>query len=189
MIKTRLFAAAAMAAMALSGQALAQPSPVTGQVDVNGSVADRCLFTSPSATITLGELAIQGSGSTAGFLNAPVVNAGTANLSGWCNGTAATMSVQATALSNTSFLTSPPTGFDRVINFTATATNGLASASDSSLTPGAGTAVPVGIFAASIPVSLSAASSPNSGRLIAGGYVGQVIVTLTPNTSLPQQPL
>lgn len=186
MIKTKLFAAA-LAALALSGPALAQPVSVTGVVDVNGSVADRCLFTSPSATISLGELAIQGSAANAGFLNAAVVNAGSANLTGWCNGTAATMSVEATALANTSFLTSPPSGFDRVVNFTATASNGPASASDSSLTAGAGTAVPVGIFAASIPVSLSAASSPNSGRLIAGGYSGLVIVTLAPNTSLPPQ--
>jgi len=46
---------AGLAATALAGPAFA--APVDGTVTINGNVAARCLFTTPSATITIPELA------------------------------------------------------------------------------------------------------------------------------------
>ena len=165
-----------------SSNAMAQS---TGTVSVDGSVAGRCLFTTPSATISVGEMAVQGSGSTAGKLNAAVVNGQTRTLVGWCNGSASTMSVETQALVNTGFAPAAPTGFDKVVNYTATAVANAVSANDSSLTAGAGSASTVGLFTGDVVVTLSAASSPTSGLLIAGGYQGQVLVTLSPAIALP----
>jgi hypothetical protein len=188
MIRPKFLAAAAMAAMTVSAPAFAQPAPnAVGNVDVFGSVASRCLFTTPSAVINLGELSIQGAAANSGQVDPAKVNAGHATLNGWCNGAPATMSVQTFALVDTSYTTSPPTGFDRVVNYTATASNGAAAPFDDSLSPGPGAPVVVGIFAHDINVQLSAPSTPNSGRLIAGTYQGQVVVTLSPNVVLNNQ--
>ena len=40
----------------LASPALAQSTDVTGTVDINGSVAGRCMFTVPNKTISLGEI-------------------------------------------------------------------------------------------------------------------------------------
>jgi hypothetical protein len=163
-------------------------SQATGTVDITGSVADRCLFTTPSATIVLGELARSGTGATAGRLNEAVVDAGTATLTGWCNGTAATMKVEALPLLNTDFLAAAPSGFDTRINYTADALANSATATDTSTVAGAGTAVSVGTFTGNVVVNLGSSATPGGGLLVAGDYAGQVIVTLTPNVSfnLPQ---
>jgi hypothetical protein len=157
----------------------------TGTVTINGSVADRCLFTTPSDVINAGELSLAGSGVTAGKLDVTKLNGQSRTLVGWCNGTAATMSVEAQPLLNTSFVGSPPTGFESRVDYTAGAGAGTANDEDTSITAGAGTVVPVGLFTGNVVVTLSASSTPNNGLLIAGGYSGQVIVTLTPNVSLP----
>jgi hypothetical protein len=82
------------------------------------------------------------------------------------------------------YLGAPPTGFERVVNFTATATatpsGGPVSANDSSASLGAGSPTVVGVFSSDIDVVLSAASTPSGGKLIAGDYEGSVDVTLTP---------
>lgn len=159
---------------------------VTGTVTVDGSVADRCLFTTNSATISVGELALQGSGSTAGRLDTSKLNGQTRTLIGWCNGTAATMTVEALPLFNTDVLTAP-TGFDRRVNYTATALANSRSTNDSSTTDGPGSPpANVGLFTGSVDVTLSASSSPTNGLLVAGGYSGSVIVTLTPSIALPR---
>ena len=165
--------------------AFAQSASSTGTVTINGSVADRCLFTTPSAVINAGELSQAGSGSTAGKLDASKLDGQSRTLVGWCNGTAATMSVEAQPLLNTSFAGAPPAGFDARINYAAGAAAGSATATDTSIVAGAGSAVPVGLFSGNVVVTLSGSSTPNSGLLIAGGYSGQVLVTLTPNVSLP----
>jgi hypothetical protein len=95
------------------------------------------------------------------------------------------MSVEAQRLVNTTFTTTPPAGFDRVVNYTATADANSASANDTSATDGAGTAVPVGMFSGDVKVTLSGSTSPTSGLLVAGDYSGQVLVTLAPSISLP----
>ena len=167
----------------LASPALAQTA--TGTVAIDGSVAGRCLFTTPSATISVGEMAVQGSGSTAGKLNAAVVNGQTRTLVGWCNGSASTMSVETQALVNTGFAPAAPAGFDKIVDYTATAVANAVSANDTSLTAGAGSASTVGLFTGNVVVTLSAASSPTSGLLIAGGYQGEVLVTLSPAIALP----
>jgi hypothetical protein len=170
-------AAAALAVWAAPSQSTAQ---ATGTVDIMGSVGERCEFTIDSAVIALGELS-----GTAGLLDASQVNGASETLNGWCNGAAAEMTVEANALENLSYLAAPPAGFERLVNFTATATatpsGGPVSANDSSATLGAGSPAVVGVFSSAIDVVLSAAATPGGGKLIAGAYAGSVDVTLTPN--------
>lgn len=168
----KLLALAALPAILAASPALAQ-SGATGTVTIDGSVAGRCMFTLPNATISLGELSL----SSNGRLDVSKVNGRSATLNGWCNGTASTMSVTTTQLTNTVTAT---TGFDNRVDYTGTAVANAASASDSSLTAGAGTAVTVGQFTGDVVVTLSAASSPTNGLMVAGTYTGNVQVTLTP---------
>ena len=164
--------------VALASPALAQSS--TGTVDISGSVAGRCLFTTPNQTISLGELALGGTGSTAGKLDVTKVNGQTRTLVGWCNSTAATMSVTTTQLTNPA---ATVTGFDNRVDYTATALANAVSAMDTSLTAGAGTPSGVGMFTGNVVVTLSASSTPTSGLLVAGTYTGNVVVTLTPTVA------
>lgn len=180
-MKTSILAAAAVIAAATTLPAAAQTA--TGTVTINGTVGDRCQFTLPSDVINAGELSLQGSGATAGKLDSSKLDGQTRTLVGWCNGTAATMSVEAQRLVNTTFTTTPPAGFDRVVNYSATATANSANATDTSVTDGAGSAVPVGLFTGDVKVTLSSSSSPTSGLLVAGDYSGQVLVTLTPSVT------
>jgi hypothetical protein len=173
----------ALALLAAASPAMAQNAPVTGTVDIDGSVADRCLFTVDSAVISVGELALGGGGATAGRLDASKLDGQSRTLVGWCNGTAATMEVEALPLLNTSFAGTAPAGFDTRINYTATAVANSVSAQDSSIVAGAGTPSAVGLFTGDVDVTLSASASPTSGLLVAGGYVGQVLVTLSPNVN------
>lgn len=174
-MRKRLILALPLAAIATP--ALAQSA--TGNVAINGSVAGRCLFTTPNATITLGELALGGTDSTAGKLDVGKVNGRTATLVGWCNNTASTMTVTTTELTNPA---SSATGFDKRVDYTATANANSVNASDSSLTAGAGTPATVGMFTGNVLVTLSAASTPGNGLLVAGTYTGNVAVTLSPAT-------
>lgn len=169
----KLLILAVPAALAAS-PALAQSA--TGTVTIDGSVAGRCMFTVPNKTISLGELAL----SSDGKLDVSKVNGRNETLTGWCNNTAATMTVTTTQLTTT---TAAPSGFDNRVDYTATAVTGAVSASDSSLTAGAGSASGVGLFTGNIVVTLSAASSPTNGLMVAGNYTGNVVVTLTPTVA------
>jgi len=174
----RLVGATVLACAAMAAPAAAQN--VNGTVDITGSVGERCEFTVDNALIPLGELSIAGSGLTAGQLDTAAVNGEFATLTGWCNGTSATMTVEAFPIENVDFVAAPPTGFDRVVNYTATAVASTGSANDGSAAGGAGTPSTVGVFSSNITVTLSASSTPNSGKLIAGDYEGSVDVTLSP---------
>ena len=171
----KLMILAVPAALAAS-PALAQSAPVNGQVDITGEVAGRCMFTLPNKTISLGELSL----SSNGKLDVSKVNGRSETLTGWCNNTAASMTVTTTQLTN---VTAAPAGFDNRVDYTATATTGAVSANDTSLTAGAGSASTVGLFNGTINVVLSAASSPNNGLMVAGNYTGNVVVTLTPTVA------
>lgn len=161
----------------LASPALAQTA-VTGTVDVTGSVAGRCMFTVPNKTIALGELSLASNGK----LDVTKVNGRNESLEGWCNNTAATMTVTTTQLTTA---TTAPTGFDNRVDYTATAVTGSTSADDSSLSADAGSASTVGLFSGTIVVTLTAASSPSNGLMVAGDYSGNVVVTLTPTVALP----
>lgn len=164
---------AALPAILVASPALAAPAGATGTVAIDGSVANRCMFTLPNATISLGELSLASNGK----LDVSKVNGMSATLNGWCNGTASTMTVTTTQLTTP---TTATTGFDNRVDYTGTAVANSVSASDSSLTAGAGTPATVGQFTGDIVVTLSAASSPNSGIMVAGAYTGNVQVTLSP---------
>ena len=161
----------AIPAVVLASPAFAQSA--TGTVNIDGSVAGRCMFTLPNATISLGEISLASNGK----LDPAKVNGRTATLTGWCNNTSASMSVTTTQLTTG---TSAPTGFDNRVDYTGTAVTGSVSAADSSLTAGAGTPSTVGLFTGNIVVTLSGASSPSNGLMVAGTYTGTVVVTLTP---------
>lgn len=175
MKKLIVLALAPVAFVALPAQA-----QVTGNVIVNGAVAGRCLFTTNSKTITIPELSNTGTGAAAGKLDPATVNGRNETLVGWCNGSASTMTVTAAPLVNSA---SANTGFDNRVDFTATANANSVNATDSSVGAlSAGSPATVGQFTGSILVTLSAASSPTSGLLVAGAYAGNVAVTLAPAT-------
>jgi hypothetical protein len=157
--------------------AAASAQDVTGTVDINATVAAKCLFTTAAQTITIPELA-----GADGKLDAATVNGQTKTLAGWCNGTAATMAVTATPLLNPG---SGGTSFDTHVDYTATALANAVSADDTTTLAGAGTPQTVGVFAGDIVVTLSAAASAGGKLLLAGAYTGNVTVTLSPTVALP----
>ena len=168
-----------------TGPALAQSA--TGTVQVNGSVANRCLFVSGDVVLDLGELAlVSGDTATLGRLDAAKLTSRSATLNGWCNGVSATMAVEALPILNTSFTDAAPSGFERRIDYVATATatpsGGAVAAADTTLTSGGGVASTTGIFSSDIALSFAEAATPTGGRLVAGSYSGSVIVTLSPTT-------
>jgi len=169
-----LFTAAAILA-AIPAAASAQDA--TGTVTINANVAPKCLFTTPSATITIPELA-----GADGKLDAATVNGQTRTLVGWCNGTAATMAVTAAPLLNAG---SGGTSFDNHVDFTATALANAVSADDTTTVVGPGTPSSVGLFAGDIVVTLSGAASAGGKLLLAGAYTGNVVVTLSPTVAAP----
>lgn len=172
----RKFSYLALAPLVLAAvPAAAQDS--TGTVAIDGSVAGRCLFTTPNQTISLGEMALSGSSTSAGRLDTSTVNGENATLVGWCNSSAAGMTVEAFPLLNAA---SAATGFTNRVDFTATAAANAANGTDSSLVAGAGTQVAVGMFTGNVVVTLSDASAPSDNLLVAGTYNGSVEVTLTP---------
>lgn len=175
--------------IAVMGIAACAASPAfaqsTGKVTIDGSVAPRCLFTTTPVAIVLGEMALSGSDTTAGKLNAAKVDGQTKTLVGWCNGSASKMSVKAEALTLTGSTGTIPGGFDRTVNYTATAVANSVSAIDSSTTVAASSDQTVGLFTGNVVVTLSSAASPTGGLLVAGDYNGQVLVNLSAAIALP----
>lgn len=169
---------AVLLAGAAATPALAQSAgSSTGTVKIQGSVAERCLFTDPSEVIQLGELARGGTDADAGKLNPANVAAGTATLTGWCNNAAATIAVEAFRLEGDA-----PAGsaaFTNLIDYTATATANEASATDTTTSAGPGISKTVGMFSGSVVVNLSGADAGGK-LLVAGDYSGEVKVTLAP---------
>jgi hypothetical protein len=175
MLMNRLLFTAAILGLAIPAAASAQAAAVTGTVTVTGAVAARCQFTTGNASIDIPELSDT---STSALDPATVSGAPHATLVGWCNGTASTIQVEAQPLLNTA---TAPTGFTNRVDYTATATANSVSVTDNSLVANSdNTAASVGIFTGNIDVGLSQATSP-TGKLIAGAYLGHVIVTLTPS--------
>jgi hypothetical protein len=168
------------AALALGGAAPAF-AQATGEVDVHGYVDDRCQFTSLGDTvIELGEISGED-----GKLDEAAVDAGTATLQGWCNGSASTIGVEALPLLNAA---SASPSFENRVDYRATATAGSAAPIDDSTDAGAGADVSLGLFSGDIVVDISNSASPSDGRMVAGDYVGSIVVTLTPNSSFGEQP-
>ena len=170
-------------AMAGAGCAAAQTVDATGSVTINGSVAGRCMFTSENVVLNIGEMSItSGSPSVLGTYDHTKLDGVTTQLTGFCNGAGATMTVQAFPMLNTGFSGTVPTGFDDRVDYTATATETNVSASASSLSNVPGTPATVGAFSQAITVSFSSSATPDGGKMIAGPYTGSVNVTLAPST-------
>ncbi|MBB4613560.1 hypothetical protein [Novosphingobium taihuense] len=166
-----LTTAAALAAVATPALA----APVTGTVNVSGSVAAKCKFVTASADLPLGELA-----DADGGLDASKVDGQTRTLNGWCNNSAATLSVKATALTGDQAVTSgAETAFTDRVNYTASVAANAQTFTDSSTDDLASTATTVNMFSGDIVVTLGA-STASSKKLVAGAYSGKVEVTLSP---------
>lgn len=179
-----LIAGAFCVLSASSALAQTQVTDSTGTVLIDGFVTGRCAFTLDNAVINLGELAIQITGATAGKLDTSKVNGKNATLTGWCNSSDADISVEAFPLLNPA---SSAAGFDNRVDYTATASVGTPNPTDTTLSAGGGTPRSAGsLFNGNIVVTLSAASSPNSGVMVAGDYDGSVVVTLTPKVALSE---
>jgi hypothetical protein len=175
-MKKLLLLGSAALALAATVPAAAQ---VSGTVDVNGFVDDRCQFTVDNAVINLGEIS-----DADGKLDEAAVDAGTATLNGWCNGSAATIEVEAHPLLNSA---SGSASFDNRVDYRATATAGSAAPIDDSDDVGPGAEVSLGLFSGDIVVDISNSASPNDRLMVAGDYVGSIVVTLTPNTSFGEE--
>lgn len=179
-----------IAALAATAATFATPAMAatndTGTVTINGTVAGRCLFTTNSGTITIPELALTGTGTTAGKLDTStlVTSANNRTLVGWCNKTASTMTVTAKPLLGST--TAPNTSFDDRIDISAQAVANTQTATDGSAGEVVGSyvagtpAATVGIFSGNVVVSITGATTPNSGILTAGTYLGSIDVTLAP---------
>src|SRR5215213_4955111 len=165
----------AVIAAVLAAGAATPAFAVDGTVNVNGFVDDRCLFTVDNAVINLGEIS-----DADGKVDKVAVDAGTATLKGWCNGSAATIAVEAHPLLNSA---PGSASFDNRVDYKATATAGNAAPTDVSAIAGAGTPASLGLFSGDIVVDISDSASPNNRLMVAGDYVGSIVVTLTPNTS------
>jgi hypothetical protein len=159
-------------AAAMTAGAATPALATDGTVTVNGNVAPKCLFTTPSDTIFIPEM----SGND-GKLDPATVNGQSAQLVGWCNSTAAVMFVNATPLEN---IGTPGPNYDNRVDYTATANANSVNADDTSLTPTPGSEANVGLFVGDVIVTLSASSSPGSKLLLSGEYNGTVTVTLAP---------
>lgn len=163
-----------MAGAQASAQEVQTGTPVTGNVDIDASVAPKCLFTGDNpVALHLGELA-----TAVGNLDTSKVNNQSVTLNGWCNSAGSKMHVEATKLALTPAITPNPTGFVQQVDYTATAVANSQSATDDTTVSGPGSDVTVGIFTGQVPVTLTNASAV--GLLIAGAYLGTVTVTLSP---------
>lgn len=163
------FAASASPAFA------AASAPVTGVVNVTGSVGEKCKFVTASDDLPLGELA-----NADGGLETSVVDGQFRTLSGWCNNSAATLSVKATALTGDQAVTSgAEVSFTDRVNYIASVDANGKNFTDNSNDDVAGAAANVNMFSGDIKVTLTA-STADSKKLVAGAYTGKVEVTLSP---------
>lgn len=163
------------------------PTNAAGTVTMGGHVAPFCFLGAPSqATIDLGQLA-----ATAGPRTGRVttIAAQIVSLPGsFCNFAGSAVTLSASAMVSTD-ATAPPTGFARVVNYTATASN-WAAADASTTTAALANGAPQSSSAtgstqatprqADIAVALSAFTAPGDALLTAGNYAGSVTVTLGP---------
>lgn len=178
----------ALPLLALAAPAAAQESAdtATGQVAVTGTVARLCILGEPSrAVVDLGQM-IATSGTGAGRIAALPVQS--VNLPGsFCNFAGSNLGVTASALVGNPG--TPPAGFARAVNYTATASgwatqNAVATSAaaadgtspDASGTGGTQNAAKL----ADIAVELSNFTVPGNALLLSGNYNGLVTITLGP---------
>lgn len=180
-----IIGAAPAAALAQSaGQAT---GPATGTLAMTGRVAPTCILGAPSqSAIDLGQLATS-SGARAGRITTIAQQSVTLPGS-FCNFAGSAVTVAADALVAAD-ATTPPGGFARVVNYTATASNwapGTASTTTAALSNGAPQsssstgATQTTPKLADIGVVLSGFTVPGDAILISGTYSGSITITLGP---------
>ncbi len=182
----------ALALAALPATAMAQPTPATGTVAIDGRVAPLCILGTPNpAPVNLGQM-VATSGPRVGRI--AVLPNQIVNLpNSFCNFAGSTVTVQATALT-ASDASSPQPGFARAVNYTATATGWAAGSSaatsaalrDGTLATATGTGGTQPLpKLGDIAVTLSNFTVPSDSLLVAGNYSGLVVVTLGPAATAP----
>lgn len=184
----KLICLAALSGLGAVTPAFAQATDTdSADVRVTGRVAPLCILGEPStASVDLGQMAAT-SGSRIGRL--AVIPAQEVTLPGsFCNFAGSALSISTTALVSESAGT-PPAGFARAVNFTASGSgwaNGGTSATSSALADGnnpssqsTGATQPLPKLS-DIQVQLSNFTVPSDALLLADNYNGLVTVTLGP---------
>lgn len=163
-----------------------------GNVSIDGTVAPLCILGDPTPVpVDLGQMA-QTSGAQVGHI-ATIANQQVTLPDSFCNFAGSEVTVDASALLTTD-PTTPPAGFSRAVNFTATA-SGWASTNAAATTAaladgstpnasGTGSTQPLPKLA-DIQVELSNFTTPGDVLLVSGDYSGTVTVTLGPAQQAP----
>jgi len=160
----------------------------TATLTVTGNVAQACSLASVSGngTFTVGGGNLLDP--TTGELASGLVTNGNQTITGsWCNG-ASTITVTAAPLEQSTFVGSPPAGFTKTVNYTATAAGWgpnnvvVTTTADASGNPAttSGSQTVANATASTITVGLAtftAGGSPTN-KLVAGTYTGSVVITL-----------
>lgn len=186
----RILALAAPLALVAS-QALAATTtvPSTTVLTVTGNAPGACtLGVAGDKTLNIGEMVDPTTGELANISNPP----STSIAGSWCN-TASTLTVLATPLVAQSFFGSPPSGFTKAVNYTATVsawtttpatftTSGDVSGVQHNNTPGS--EVQGSPSMATMVVSIGSFASPSAGDFLVAdpNYSGTITITLTPNS-------
>lgn len=178
----KLLLALSAFAVALPGAALAQSTTSTKEFAVIGNVPPMCAggtLTGGNSTFDLGVLI----DTTTGFLRTDLASPNKVLTGSFCT-TRSSINVVATPLTAQSFTATPPAGFSRTVNYTATAagwTTTAASFNTASATNAAATQTRATAFTGDITVGIGgfATGGGTSLRMIADtSYRGLVTVTL-----------
>jgi hypothetical protein len=182
MTRSLILAAGAIAALSV-GSAAAQSATDTKQFTVTGNVPALCsggTIAGGNSTFNLGVLIDV----TTGLLRTDLAAPNKTLTGAFCSGQS-TITVSATPLTAQNFTATPPAGFSRAVNYTATAsgwTTTAASFATGSATNPASVQSRGTAFSGDITVGIGTfgTSGGNTLRLVADtNYVGAVTVTLT----------
>jgi hypothetical protein len=179
-MKKMILAATALSLMA----APAFAAPVTGTVNLSGTVNAKCSPSSGGATTVTIPVDLSNADGT---LNTGAVNAITASVtgSGVCNGVNTFIELDASPLVGSVAVPSGATAFANVINYTAVmGITGYAQGGNTwsnSTTAAATTGVLGLVNATAVSLDINDAALPGSATLlVAGTYTGSVTVKVTP---------
>lgn len=181
-MRRTLLLAPALALLALPGVALAQSNTDTKSFAVIGTVPQMCAggtLVGGNSTFDLGVLI----DTTTGFLRTDLAAPNKVLTGAYCTGRS-TITVSATALAAQTFTATPPAGFSRIVNYTATAagwTTTAASFTTGAASNPAATQTRATAFTGDITVGIAGFSTGGGSglRLVADTeYRGIVTVTL-----------
>jgi hypothetical protein len=190
MKKTFIGIATLTAASLVAGSSFAQT--VTGSVEVRGSVAPKCRVAPGSGSTFSGLIDFGALDKADGTLDTAKADQNATIVTGafrvLCSGGATTATISATPMINAA---AAPGGYTNVVGYTAKATISLASggpaaptiASGLTTTGATSAVVPLGMLSAAAGnnIVVSAGTLTSSGDvLVAGGYTGNIIVTINP---------